>query len=80
MPKTAVMLCGLRIFVEQAAEPVSASDTDALGCQRRQRSQWRGVVERSMGPMLVMVLDVFAQRGLQLSSAQDQHPVQQLAT
>ena len=75
----AVTVRDLGIFVDEAAEPVTAYNAHT-GHAARQMSASCGrvLLQRPVRPMTVVVIDVLAQDQPQMPLAGDQHPVQAL--
>ncbi len=80
VPKTPVTLCDLGIFMDQAAEPVPAQNPDACAQSGRMRAPGRrGLLQRPVRAMQVVMSDVLAHDQPQVPFAGDQHPVQAFA-
>ena len=80
VPETLSPSRDLGVFVDETAETVPSQDAGI--CARSGRILalgGRALVERPVGAMDVVVIDVLAQDQLQVSLAGDQHPVQALA-
>jgi hypothetical protein len=79
VPKTLSPLCNLGILADQAAETVLPQNPD-IGAW----SGWmwtpggRALLQRPVGPMDVVMTDVFAQDQPQVPFTGDRHPVQAL--
>jgi len=75
-----VALCDLRIFVDEAAEPVSPLNTHS-----GRFHGWMGapggrvLQQRPVRPMVVVMIDILAEDHPQVPYPGDQHPVQALA-
>ena len=75
-----VTLCDLGVFVDQAAEPVAAQDAHSGHFGRRMLTPGgRVLLQGSVRPMDVIVVDVLAEDQPQVPSAGDQPPVGALA-
>jgi len=71
----------LGILVYQAAEPVASSDADVVfGGRGGDLGVGRSLAEGPAGPMGVVVIDVFAERMVQVSPAGDEDAVGALAS
>src|SRR4051794_24298703 len=72
-------LCGLRVLADQAAETVTPyhSRADDGGWWLR-RTQWCCLSQRAVRTMRVVMVDVLAQHRMQMTTPEDQHPVEQL--
>ena len=80
VPKTRSSLCDLGVFVEEAAEPVTAGDLDvSAGMWVRERPQRCGLAEGAVRTVLVEVPLVFGQDRERVTLVEDEDPVQQLA-
>jgi hypothetical protein len=75
-----VTSCDLRIFVDQAAKPVTSPDVEVVvgRCDVSPVDGWF-LAEGPVRPAGVVVIDVFPQGVVQLSSAGDEDPVGALA-
>ena len=78
--ENAVTSCDLRVLVDQAAEPVASSDADVV-VGRRDMGPAVGwsVADGPVRPVGVVVIDLFAERVVQMPSAGDEDPVGALA-
>jgi hypothetical protein len=75
-----VILCDLRIFADQPAEPVPAENPDAGVRSGRMRTPaGRTLFQRPVRPVRVSVIGIFAEDRPQVPFPGDQHPVQALA-
>jgi hypothetical protein len=71
---------GSVVFVDKAAEAVVATDLPDGRCRCRRwlpRLRWLEV-ERAVGPLRVVVLDVDAQDAFEVAAVEDQQPVETL--
>jgi hypothetical protein len=71
---------GSVVFVDKAAEAVVATDLPDGRCRCRRwlpRLRWLEV-ERAVGPLRVVVLDVDAQDAFEVAAVEDQQPVEAL--
>jgi hypothetical protein len=75
-----VTSCDLRIFMDQATEPITAQNPDVGIRSRRNRMPGRRpLLQRPMRPMRVVMIDVLAEDQPQVPLVGDQRPVQALA-
>jgi hypothetical protein len=75
--------CGAVVFVDESAESVASVDLDGwLRTVEARAPPWYRCcqLERSVGPVSVVVVDVDAQDAFKLSSPCDQEPVEAVAT
>jgi hypothetical protein len=74
-----VTLCDLGILADQTAKPVPPENLDIGDWSRWMRMPGgRALLQRPVGPVDVIVIDVLAQDQPQVPLAGDQHPVQAL--
>ena len=79
VPETLATLCDLRVFMEEATEPVMSDDLD-IGVDRiGKRSQRAGLIEESMGSMGIEMGFVLGEDHPQVRGVDDEDPVEDLA-
>jgi hypothetical protein len=73
--KTLIPLRDLGVFVDQAAEDLPAGDACVLDVHDAGARFWCGLLERSVGAVLVVVPGVFGEHCPQVAFAEDRHSV-----
>jgi hypothetical protein len=75
-----VTLCDVGTLADQAAEPVPPENPDVCAWSRWVLTPGgRALLQRPVGPVNVVMIDIFAQDQPQVPFTGDQHPVQALA-
>ena len=75
-----VTLCDVGTLADQAAEPVPPENPDVCAWSRWVLTPGgRALLQRPVGPVNVVMIDIFAQDQPQVPFTGDQHPVQELA-
>jgi hypothetical protein len=78
--ENSVTSCDLRIFVDQATEPIAAQNPDICAQSGRTRTPGRrALFQCPVGTARVAVIDVLIKNQPQVPLAGDQHPVRALA-
>jgi hypothetical protein len=76
LPRDAITLCDLRVFVDEPAEPVASRDAHGIAGWRRVGLRVGRVLgEGAVRAVRVVVVDVLGEDGFQVPWAGDEDPV-----
>lgn len=72
--------CHHPVLVDQPTEPIGATEPAGIEFERGRgitvRRLRRTLAKRAVGPMGVLVLDILGEDRLQVTPAEDQHPIE----
>jgi hypothetical protein len=81
VPTISSTSCNQAILVNEPAESVDPYDFPWLGSSTLLELRWSGrqLAKRPMRPMVVVVVDEFAEYFVEMAAPEDQHPVESFA-